>query len=281
MELSIIERIKARYQRLGASSRKVADYIINNSTNAASKTITDISQECGVSTATLSRFARTLGYSTFSQLRWALASEINTQTESVEDIDIADSPKTVARKTLAANIETLTGTFALINEQDLVQARDYIVHARKLGFYGLGGSNIVALDAYHKFMRMPIAVIHDIEYHMALMQTALMDKQDCAIVISQTGNDTDTLVLAESLRNNGVPIIVITSFADSPLTEHGDVVFYSISKDSKTHLEALESFTSQLAINDCLYALTAQYFGKRGEANRDRIRAVISTKHPS
>ncbi|WEV68765.1 MurR/RpiR family transcriptional regulator [Bifidobacterium sp. ESL0775] len=279
MDLSIIERIKACYPRLGASSRQLADYIINNSTNAASKTITEVSRESGVSTATLSRFARTLGYETFSQLRWALSSEINSQAKSVEDISAEDSPKTVAKKTLTANIATLTETFALINEHDLEQAKEYIVHSRKIAFYGLGGSNIVALDAYHKLMRMPLNVIYNIEYHMALMQTTSMGPKDCAIVISHTGNDTDTLDLAKSLQNNKVPIIVVTSFANSPLTEYGDVVFYSISKDSKTHFEALESLTSQLAINDCLYAMAAQYFGKLGDENRDRIRKVISMKH--
>lgn len=58
-------------------------------------------------------------------------------------------------------------------------------------------------------------------------------------------------------------MIVITSFPESPLASYGDVKFFSISEDSKFRSEALLSLTSQLAINDCLYMLTAQYFGKK------------------
>ncbi|WP_243674065.1 hypothetical protein [Lentilactobacillus kisonensis] len=64
----------------------------------------------------------------------------------------------------------------------------------------MGGSNIVALDAYHKFLRVPLNVLHDSEYHMALMQSTRLNHTDCAVVISHTGNDSDTLLLADSLK---------------------------------------------------------------------------------
>lgn len=279
MDASIIDRIGTQSDTFSACNQRIATYILADVTSAAAKTINELAEACGVSTATISRFAKTLGYASYSQLRWALASEINAQPSTVTAIDAGDSPKTVARKTLETNIETLTETFALIKEPDLMRARDLIVHAQKLAFYGLGSSNIVALDAYNKFMRMPLVTIHNEDYHLALMQTAQMTKRDCAIVISHTGNDVDCLALAKALQDNQVPIIIITSFADTPLSAYGDVTFYSISQDDRRRFEAIRSLTSQIAINDCLYALTAQYFGKRGERTRTRVQDVISTKH--
>lgn len=281
MELNIIDRIKDLYPNLGKSSRRIADYFIANGPNAASKTVTDLATACQVSVATISRFAKQIGYSNYSQLKWALTNQSSQSGNEIQEIIDTDTPKTVAKKTLDANIETLNGTFDLLEDKDLEKAVRLMVNAKKLEFFGLGGSNIVALDAYHKFLRVPLNVQHDTEYHMALMQASRFTSNDCAVVISHTGNDTDTLEIAEALKLNHVPIIVITSFPNSPLADYGDVAFFSISEDSRYRSEALLSLTSQLAINDCLYMLVAQYFGKSAEHVLGKIRATIAKKHPT
>ncbi len=281
MELNIFDRIKDLYPQLGRSSKKIADYFLANQTNASSKTVTELADDCSVSVATISRFAKQLGYTNYSQLKWALSNQMGKNTPAIQEISDTDTPKMVAKKTLDANIETLNGTFDLMDEKDLEKALQLIVHAKKLEFFGLGGSNIVALDAYHKFLRVPLTVLHDSEYHLALMQASRLSDADCAVVISHTGNDTDTLDIADALKTKHVPIIVITSFPNSPLADYGNVNFFSISEDSRYRSEALLSLTSQLAINDCLYMLTAQYFGKSAETVLEEIRATISKKHPA
>jgi hypothetical protein len=44
---------------------------------------------------------------------------------------------------------------------------------------------------------------------------------------------------------------------------------------SPTSLASLEETT----VNDCLFLLAAQYLGKRGTTNRERIRKVIAAEH--
>lgn len=279
MDLDISKRIKHLYPQLGKQSKKLADYIIENGSKLSAITVSELANQSDVSIATVSRFPQQLGYSSFSQFKWSMVNDL-AATSSVQEVEAEDAPKVVAKKTLESNIETLNGTFNLMQGKDLENARDLLVHAKNIEFFGLGGSNIVALDAYHKFLRVPLNVLHDSEYHMALMQSTRMDKNDCAVVISHTGNDSDTLLLAESLKNNHVPMIVITSFPESPLASYGDVKFFSISEDSKFRSEALLSLTSQLAINDCLYMLTAQYFGKKADKVLANMRKTILKKHP-
>lgn len=279
MELDISKRIKHLYPQLGKQSKKLADYILANGSQLSAITVAELANKCNVSVATVSRFPHQLGYSSFSQFRWSMVNDLSTTT-SVQEVEKGDSPKVVAKKALESNIETLNGTFKLMQEKDLKKALELIVRANKIEFFGLGGSNIVALDAYHKFLRVPLNVLHDSEYHMALMQSTRLDNNDCAVVISHTGNDSDTLLLAESLKRNHVPMIIITSFPESPLADYGDVKFFSISEDSKYRSEALLSLTSQLAINDCLYMLAAQYFGKKADKVLSNMRKTIFQKHP-
>lgn len=279
MDLDIEKRIKHLYPQLGRQSKKLADYILKNGANLSAITVAELANKCDVSVATVSRFPQQLGYSSFSQFKWSMVNDLSS-TASVQEVKQEDSPKVVAKKTLESNIETLNGTFNLMQEKDLKEALDLLVHANRIEFFGLGGSNIVALDAYHKFLRVPLNVLHDSEYHMALMQSTRLNQRDCAVVIFHTGNDSDTLLLADSLKNNHVPMIVITSFPESPLANYGDVKFFSISEDSKYRSEALLSLTSQLAINDCLYTLTAQYFGKKADRVLSNMRKTILQKHP-
>lgn len=278
MPLNVKKRIANIYPSLGYQSKIVVDYILQKGTNFISKTVKQIAEECNVSTATVSRLAQQLGYANLSQLKWSVANELDEQ-YVVSEIQDDDSPKTVAKKTLQSNIESLNNTFELMDESDLSKAVKLITNAHTLGFFGLGGSNIAALDAYHKFLRVPINCIHDSEYHMSLMQAARMSNNDCAIIISHTGDDTDTLLLADTLQSKTVPMIVITSFPESPLADYGDVKFFSISEDSRYRSEALLSLTSQVAINDCLYALTAQHFGPQAYKVLEDIRTTIFSKH--
>ncbi|MFT8917063.1 MAG: MurR/RpiR family transcriptional regulator [Oenococcus sp.] len=280
MELNIIKRIKNIYPKLSVSHKKIADYLIATDQEIPVN-ISSFSLKSGVSISTISRFIRRLGYTDFAQFKWDFTNQFKSQNLSDVSISDGDSPTMVAKKTLDENIATLNGTFNLMKEKDLLRATDLIVKSEKLAFFGLGGSNIVALDAYHKFLRVPLTLIYDTEYHMALMQTTRLTEQDCAVVISHTGNDSDTLELAQSLAEHHVPMIVITSFPSSPLAAFGQVCFFSVSEDFQFRSEALISLTSQIAINDCLYMLVAQRFGKSADKVLQGIRSTILKKHTS
>lgn len=279
MEGQITERIKKNYDHMGSSSQKVADLIMKNTAAISSLTLAQLAKRSGVSLATVSRFAKEMGYQNFSQFKWALNSQVENSLAIDSEISDHDTLKTVSQKVLNANIETLTETFDLLHEEDLYTARELIVNAKNLSFFGLGGSNIVAFDAYHRFLRVPLYVSYNSEYHMALMQASKLTKNDCAIVISHSGSNKDMIDLAEILKKKGVPIIVITSTPKSALTAYGEICFFSISKSLQYRQKAFLSMTSQLAITECLYMLTAQYFGKKADETFDSLQDIINTRH--
>ncbi|KRM88977.1 gluconate operon transcriptional regulator [Liquorilactobacillus vini DSM 20605] len=278
MEAKITQRIKQIYPQLGSSSQKIADYLLKEEL-PASMTLAEIAQACQVSLATVSRFARSLGFKNFSQLKWALLHQLTQNESTNERVTQADNSLKVAGKVLAANMTTLKETFALLNEVDLTQAVKLICSAERLAFFGLGGSNIVAEDAYHKFLRVPLTVLYSSEYHLALLQASRLTAKDCAILISHTGNNQDILLLAKVLRQNQVPAIVITSDPESPLVRLGTICFYSISGNLHFQSQAFISMTSQLALTDCLYLLTARSFGTAATVIYDHQQAIVDLRH--
>lgn len=275
MALQLIERIYSKYDTLGASSRKIADFLQNNLVACNHKSIQSLAEQIDTSVSTISRFAKRLGYANYPELQLAITQQINEPESLSADIDRNDLNIMVAQKVFSSNSSSLNKTLDLLNEETLTTAVSLIEQCQRLSFFGLGASDVVALDAYHKFLRTQINAVFNTDYHMALMQAAKMDEHDCAIVISHSGRNLDTLKMARILKNNHVPIIVITSFSSSDLAKLGDVTFYSVSDDSKYRSQALSSLISQMSIIDCLYMSVMRDEAAKASPKLAKINSVI------
>lgn len=193
-----------------------------------------------------------------------------------ENIEKNDTELIMAQKVFESNISTLHDTKKLLQQDDLKKAASVINHSERLYFFGVGGSEIVATDAYHKFLRSPIAVFHSSDYHIQLMEAALLTKKDCAILISHTGRSKETIHIAETIKKVGATIIVITSQSSSPLAKLGDIVFLSISEETEFRSEALASRISQLSILDSLYVILMFYNEKESRRSISKVRKTIA-----
>lgn len=276
---TVLARIKTMYKNFGSTSQRLAKFILDNGSACAGYDIKTFANKANVSTATLSRFANQLGYQSFSQFRWALSNDFQQTSPREQQVLPNDSPIVVANKMLKANIDTLNETFSLLTNEQLKKAADLITKANTVGFFGLGSSNIVAEDCYHKFLRTPKHTVFANDYHINIMLASKLTSNDLALLISHTGNDTDILYIASMLKEQHVPIISITSYTKSPLDNYAEVSLHSISSDSKYRNEALLSVTSQLAITDTLYMLTDQRFNEESTAIINTINNGLDGKH--
>lgn len=275
MALQLMERLSSKYNDLGSSSRKVADFLINNLEDCHDLSIQEFAQASASSVSTVSRFAKKLGYSNYPEFQLAIGQQIAQPAIISADINSEDPNILVAQKVFSSNSSSLNKTLDLLSEASLNKAVSLIENCHSLSFFGLGASDVVALDAYHKFLRTQVNAVFNTDYHMSLMQAAKMDDQDCAIVISHSGRNLDTLKMAKILKNNHVPMVVITSFSSSELAKLGDVTFYSVSDDSKYRSQALSSLISQMSIVDCLYMSVMRDESDKASPKLTKINTVI------
>ncbi|BAP86579.1 gluconate operon transcriptional regulator [Paucilactobacillus hokkaidonensis JCM 18461] len=275
MALQLTERIYSNYDSFGTSSRKIADFLLHNLATSNHRSIQALADQIDTSVSTISRFAKRLGYASYPELQLAISQQLQQPENLSADIDRTDPDILVAQKVFNSNSSSLNKTLDLLSESKLTNAVSLIQKCQRLSFFGLGASDVVALDAYHKFLRTQVNAVFNTDYHMALMQAAKMDEYDCAIVISHSGRNLDTLKMAHILKDNHVPIIVITSFSSSELAKLGDTTFYSVSDDSKYRSQALSSLISQMSIIDCLYMSVMRDEAANGSTKLDKINSVI------
>ncbi|EPH62074.1 MurR/RpiR family transcriptional regulator [Enterococcus casseliflavus] len=278
MTVSIRLQIKTLYKDLSLKEQAIADYILENPSKVSHSSISDLSNELGIADSTFFQFTKKLGYNGFKDFKMAMLMQENdfSAISIHENIQKSDNELTMAQKVFDSNMTTLTDTKNLLKEEDLKIAAAMVNKSKRLFFFGVGGSEIVATDAYHKFLRSPITVFHSSDYHIQLMEASLLTPDDCGIFISHTGKSRETIELAQVAKNNGAKIIVITSHAASPLAKLGDVVFISISEETEFRSEALASRIAQLSIMDSLYVILMFINRDKAQQSIAKIRRSIS-----
>lgn len=277
MNVPIQLKIKSLYDGLSAKEQVIADYVLEHPNRIIHNSINDISSELNIASSTLFLFAKKLGYSGFKDFKMALlVQESDLRIPAIhEDILKNDDELTMTRKVFDSNIKTLNETKKLLDQDDLKTAGEILSESSSVHFFGVGGSGIVAEDAYQKFLRSPIPVHYASDYHIQLMKASLMKPTDCAVCISHTGRSKETIRLAEIALEQNAKVIVITSHASSPLAKLGNIVLVSISEEIQFHSEALSSRISQLSILDSLFVISMFKNSQKAEETLKKVRHSI------
>ena len=124
-------------------------------------------------------------------------------------------------------MNTLELTLKSLSRDSLNRIAVAAVDARRIGFFGLGGSGLVARDACHKLIRSGLTCIAAEDFHLQLMMASQSGPGDLAIVVSHTGANRDALALAEEAKRAGSRIVVITSNPRSPPSQNWRMNFLS------------------------------------------------------
>ena len=93
-------------------------------------------------------------------------------------------------------------------------------NGRRIEFWGVGNSGIVAQDAHHKFFRLGVHSGWCSDGHVLLMSATMLGPGDCAVLFSNSGRSRDLLDAAETARKKGATLIILTS-SGSPLAQMG------------------------------------------------------------
>lgn len=221
---NLIEDIQARLESLNKSERKVAEAILRDPSAATRYSIAALARAADVSEPTVNRFCRGFSATGFPDFKIRLAQSIATGTPYVgQNVEADDTVAEFADKIMLSTIASLDKARQALDPKALATAIDYLIQAKQINFFGMGGSGPVALDAQHKFFRFNIPVMSYDDALMQRMVAAGSSIGDVIVVISYTGRTRETVDIARIARANGATVIGITN-PDSPLGEACTVV---------------------------------------------------------
>lgn len=248
-------RIQGTYSSLRTAEQRVADFILKHAEELIYLTVTELAERTQTSESTVVRLCQKIGYKGYQEFKIMLARDLVGPTETVyEEIDKGDSLSALKNKIFQANAQALKDTIEVLSDDELVRAVAALATARRVEVYGIGGSAPLALDAYHKFMKLGISCVWLSDSDLMAMSSSLLGTSDVVLGISHTGASRDVCDAMENAQNGGATTICITHRATSPITKVANVKLFTAAKETAFGSDATSSRIAQLTIIDTLFA---------------------------
>ena len=259
----MLDRVRAQYEQLPSAERRVADHLLAHPNEFVRAAVADIAREAGVSQPTVIRFARSLGCSGLQEFKLKLAASLVGGVPYVHaTVAPGDGTAEISAKIFDNVISALIKCRNEVSPQSIEDAVDLIAQARRLEFYGLGNSGIIAADAQHKFFRFDIPTVSYSDPHVQSMAAALLGPRDVLVAISNSGRTNELLDAADIALGNGCRVIALTS-PGSPLARMATVAIYANAREDAEIYSPMISRILHLTLIDVLAVGVAL---KRGPA---------------
>lgn len=253
---SLIGRIEKDLVRLSEAERKIGEYIIKNPELVPNMTTKVLSKKCDVSEASIVRFCKSIGISSFKTFKLELVKDIAVAKTSLTDFSILqkkDSPYDLFHKVTYVNKAAVESTLSSLDKNELEKAVNTLKNAKKIIFFGVGGSATAAIDGHYKFTKLGFHSVMTHDFHFMISLIPYLTENDVFIAISMSGKTKDVLELARFAKKKGATLIAITNIDNSPLYKEADIHLCTPAVEQEFRIGTISSRMTQLTIIDTLY----------------------------
>jgi RpiR family transcriptional regulator, carbohydrate utilization regulator len=262
----MLERIKASLPSLAPAEQRVGKLVLADPRAFANLPVTELADRAHVSKPTVVRFCRSMGYDGLSDFKLKLAGSVSEGVPFIHrSVDVDDKTSDVAVKvidnTVAAFLKYRNDASSFALEHAAQALADTHKTGRRIEFYGVGNSGIVAQDAQHKFFRLGLNTIAYSDGHMQVMSASMLQPGDCAVIISNSGRTRDLMDACDIAKKRGATTIVITA-SGSPLAGSGHIHLTADHPEGYDKYSPMVSRLLHLLIIDILATTVALRIGE-------------------
>jgi RpiR family carbohydrate utilization transcriptional regulator len=262
----MLDRIKASLPSLAPAEQRVGKLVLLDPRAFANLPVTELADRAHVSKPTVVRFCRSVGYDGLSDFKLKLAGSVSEGVPFIHrSVDADDKTSDVTVKvidnTVAAFLKYRNDASSFALDQAVQALAETHSTGKRIEFYGVGNSGIVAQDAQHKFFRLGMNTIAYSDGHMQVMSASMLSKGDCVVVISNSGRTRDLMDACDIARKRGATTIVITA-SGSPLATAGQIHLTADHPESYDRYSPMVSRLLHLLIIDILATTVALRIGE-------------------
>lgn len=276
---SFLTEIQLSYNQFTKTEKKIADYVIKNAEQVLFMSISDLSDACRVADASVYRFCRTVGLKGYQEFKMKLSLSLSND-DSAEKAKGDSAPQYMGLDyildgILETNINTLKETRRLADFDSISEVVTMMKEAKRIYFFGVGDSLLVAQIARNVFLRITNKVFCVEDPHMQAMTASMATEEDLIIILSYSGSTKDNVYVANIAKEAGAKVVAISRFLKSPLTSYTDVLLLCGSNEGPLEGGAMGTKMSQMFVIDVLFH---EYYRRNHEDsktnNRKTSRAV-------
>ncbi len=252
--------IKSLYEGFSPTQKRLADFFVKNQGEIPFLSIHELARRAQVSVASISRFARAVGYEDIKDLKIQLGKEAQSSFNLMyQEIKPKDGDEQIIDKVFSGNIRSLEDTLKILNRNNVVKAAKALAGANRIVFFGIGSSGFIAQDAALRFGQLGMQAEAYFDSYQMLSRASRMKKGDVAFGISHSGRSAITVKVLQIAAGNEATTVGISNYLKSPLSGFCRIFLCTSFPESRVKVAALSSRVAQMCLMDAVYLLVARH----------------------
>ncbi|AUI70777.1 MurR/RpiR family transcriptional regulator [Companilactobacillus alimentarius] len=253
------------------NEKRIVQYIKKNLEAVSTMSIQTLASKTYTSHSAIVRLAKKFNYSGFKAMRQAISNDVQQNITQLNDIDANfpfspdDSAINIAKNISDLTINAIKRTLIQVNEEELISSAKMIIDSKRLVLFAIGDTQIRARSLQSKLVKINKFAIIAEEYSDESWSAINLDKNDLAIFLSYTGNNSNYLKLLKFLKKQDVPTLLITGNPNSKLIDYADQNITIVQNEFDVF--KVSTFASQMTFEYLLNTLFAIVYSKSYKQN--------------
>lgn len=210
---NIFEILNNEYKNLSYSEQEVIDFILKYK-DIESLKLKYITESLHISTSTVIRAVKKLGYNSFNMFKFSLIAL------KKEDFNYIEENFKIVKNNV---INDFNKTLDLLNENIVNDFSNAIINSTRIFCIGVGSSSMVANEFNRQLKLLGLWTNNFNEKYEIERILDISKRDDLIIVISLSGEDKEINEMLINSKLNGTKIASITDFGNNTLSKLSDI----------------------------------------------------------
>lgn len=275
MPMFLTHRIEEIVANSTDTRHAIGAFALQERMHLSDYTIADIARETFSSKASVTRFAKALGYPGWREFIRDFMAEVRYETNHDAIVDMnypfneGDTQETIVNAIADVRFEAIADTMRALNRGMLELGVRYLQRAQNVWVFGISPNDYLGSLFCRKLLSVgkTAQVVRSGEYGLVARS---LGPNDCALIISYSGNNPhiDPLRHLQELNGRRVPVIALTSEGDTYLRRHARCVLTISSREAL--YAKISTFATEASTSYLLDLLFACYFARSYQRNLER-----------
>lgn len=223
MKENLFTIIEGQYENFSKTNKKIADYILKNANEVSFMSIKELESEIGASTASISRFTKTIGFNGYSDFQKSLSKLILKNVVSMQEVKTSIEKSDtfdILKNIISDNLLTLENLYTDDLQREFNKMLE-IISFTKGNIYIIASRSSYTVAYYLYFMlgsfMKNVRLLSDAQGTLSL-QLIHITNQDSLIAISYSKYSKVTSDVVDYFYNKECNITLITDSYTSPIS---------------------------------------------------------------
>lgn len=213
------KRLLLRKHKLSDLEQQVFEYLLTHQSELEVATLQELSNSMFISTATISRTCKKLGFSGFQEFQYSFKQIMHNPTDNLTEYSGENDYMKKVINDIEKNIKS-------INREKILNITNYLFKSNFVEIFGVGRSYSVCKEGASRLTFAGRLASARSDWDEQTIVSRYLTEKDLAVFVSLSGETQLLLDNAKTLHKNKVPIISIVGTKGSTLIDYSNHYIY-------------------------------------------------------